>query len=119
MQKKKNNFERNRDIYYYPDWNEKNLEKLLFDKFYPEDKNIEVSIRNLIDTDRFYGTVNTIIQITKTVRTMGVEVPQIIYLGKDDLKSIINSVFEKENKELVELTNDAITSYRCEEYDMG
>ena len=82
-------------------------------------RNVEVRISNEIDTDRFAGMVTTIIRLTEKSTIGGVESKSESYLDMDELKEIVSSVLEQEGKELLDLTNNAVSSSRIEGYGMG
>ncbi len=95
------------------------METIIKNYYAKQGRNVEVRISNEIDTDRFAGMVTTRIQLTEKSTIGGVESELESYLNMDELKKIVSSVLEQEGKELLGLTDNAVSSSRIEGYGMG
>ena len=96
----------------------KDMKKIIKNYYMEHGRNVNVIINNEIDSDRFAGTVVTTIQLSEKITLAGVETSFKKYLSMDDLKKIINDSIENENKELVDLNDNAYVESRCEGYGM-
>ncbi len=90
-----------------------NMKKIIKNYFMQQGRNVEVRISNEVDEDRLPGTVITSIWYLERRTIAGVESKAHICLPMEDLKEILSSVLEQENKELIDLQNNATieTSY--------
>lgn len=95
------------------------MKKIIKNYYAQQGRDVDLRISNEIDTDRFAGMVTTTIQMTEKVAIGGVESKSQSYLDMDDLKAIVGNVLEQEGKELVDLTNNAVSSSRIDGYGMG
>ncbi|MBP5684274.1 MAG: hypothetical protein J6X02_03360 [Bacilli bacterium] len=95
------------------------MKKIIKNYFAQQGRNVNLRISNEIDTDRFAGMVMTSIQLTETSTIGGIESKSHCYLDMDDLKEIVGNILEQEGKELLDLTNNAVSSSRIEGYGMG
>ena len=95
------------------------MKKIIKNYYAQQGRNIDLRISNEIDTDRFAGMVTTSIQMTEKSTIGGIESKSHCYLNMDDLKEIVGNVLQQEGKELLELTNNAVSSSRIEGYGMG
>ncbi|MEE3342884.1 MAG: hypothetical protein VZS44_02215 [Bacilli bacterium] len=95
------------------------MKKIIKDYYAQQGRNVDLRISNEIDDDRFAGMVTTSIQMTEKSIIAGIESKAQCYLNMDDLKEIIREVIDQEGKELLDLTDNAISSSRIEGYGMG
>lgn len=95
-----------------------NMKKIIKNYFAKQGRLVNVSITNTIDTDRYAGTVNTCVLLTENTKIGGVESEGHCYLSIDDLKEIVAEVLERENKEVLNLSNNAVTSSRIDGFGM-
>lgn len=95
------------------------MQTIIKNYYAKQGRNVEVSISNEIDTDRFAGTVTTRIRLTEKSTIGGVESESESYLNMGELKKIVSSVLDQEGRELLGLTNNAVSSSRIEGYGMG
>jgi len=95
------------------------MKEIIKNYYANQGRNVDFKISNKIDTDRFQGMVTTSMQITEKSTIGGVEAESNSYLDMNDLKEIIGTILEQENKELLKLTNNAFSSSRIEGYGMG
>ncbi len=95
------------------------METIIKNYYAKQGRNVEVRISNNIDNDRFAGMVTTRIRLTEKSTIGGVESELESYLNMDELKKIVSSVLEQEGKELLGLTNNAVSSSRIKGYGMG
>lgn len=94
--------------------------KMIVKNYYAQQgRNVDLRFSSDIDTDRFAGMVMTHIKMTEKATIGGVETKSQCYLGMDDLKKIIGNILEPEGKELLDLTNNAVSSSRIEGFGMG
>lgn len=96
-----------------------NMKKIIKNYFLQQGRNVEVRISNEVDEDRLPGTVITSIYFFEKRTIAGVESKAQICLPMEDLKEIISSVLEHENKELIDLQNNATIATSYEGYGMG
>lgn len=96
-----------------------NMKKIIKNYFMQQGRDVDLRISNEIDTDRFAGMVTTTIQMLEKATIAGVESKTQSYLSIDDLKKIVSSVLEQEGKELLNLTNNAVSTSKIEGYGMG
>ena len=96
-----------------------NMKKIIKNYFMQQGREVDLRISNEIDTDRFAGMVTTTIQILEKTTIAGVESKTQSYLSMDDLKEIVSSVLEQEGKELLNLSNNAVSISKIEGYGMG
>lgn len=96
-----------------------NMKKLLKIYYAQQGRNVELRISNEIDTDRFNGMVTTSVQMIEKTTIGGVESKSQCYLSINDLKKIVGKVLEQEGKELMDLTDNAVSTNRVEGYGMG
>ena len=97
----------------------KNKKKIIKNYYAQQGRNVDLRISSEIDTDRFAGMVATSIQMTEKAAIGGVESKSQSYLDMDDLKEIVGNVLEQDGKELLDLTNNAVSSSKIEGYGMG
>jgi len=96
-----------------------NMKKIIKNYYAQQGRNVDLRISNEIDTDRFAGMVMTRIEMTEKSTIGGVESKSQCYLDMDKLKELVGNVLEQEGKELLDLTNNAVSSSRIEGYGMG
>lgn len=95
------------------------MKKIIKSYYAQQGRNVDLRISNEIDTDRFAGMVTTSIQMTEKSTIGGIESKSQCYLDMSNLKEIVGSVLEQEGKELLDLTNNAVSSSKIEGYGMG
>lgn len=88
------------------------MKKIIANYFMQQGKNVDVRISNEIDTDRFSGMVTTSIQVIEKSTIAGIESKTKKYLSLDDIKEITDSALKLEGKELIDLTNNAVSTNR-------
>ncbi len=96
-----------------------NMRSIISNYFKSQGRDVTVTISSNIDTDRFKGTVDTIVTVYEKVIIAGVETTTKKILWLDDLKEIISESLSQENKELIDLTSDAYSYTSVEGAYMG
>ena len=96
-----------------------NMRTIIINYFKSQGRDVKVTISSTIDTDRFKGTVDTIVTIYEKVIIAGVQTTTKKILWLEDLKEIINETLSQDNKELVDLTCDAYSYTSVEGAYMG
>lgn len=96
-----------------------NMRSIISNYFKSQGRDVTVTISSNIDTDRFKGTVDTIVTVYEKVIIAGVETTTKKILWLDDLKKIISESLSQENKELIDLTCDAYSYTSVEGAYMG
>ncbi len=95
------------------------MKKIIKSYYAQQGRNVDLRISNEIDTDRFAGMVTTSIQMTEKSTIGGIGSKSQRSLDMSDLKEIVGNVLEQEGKELLDLTDNAVSSSKIEGYGMG
>lgn len=90
------------------------MEMMIQQYFAQQGRKVKVTISSSIDTDRFAGTVTTLISIAEEVEIAGVKSTSKRYLTRDELNEILGELLDRENKELVGITYNAYATNSIE-----
>lgn len=94
------------------------MRKIIKNYYAENGKEVTIRIHNDIDDDRFAGMIITTVEVIEEASIAGEKVSSKTYLDGDDLKKIMKEVLAKENKELIDLTNNANVQTKIEGYYM-
>lgn len=92
------------------------MRKIIKNYYAENGKDVAIRIHNDIDDDRFAGMIITTVEVIEEASIAGQKVRLKTYLDGDDLKKIMKEVLSKENKELIDLTNNANVQTKIEGY---
>lgn len=92
------------------------MRKIIKNYYAENGKEVTIRIHNDIDDDRFAGMIITTVEVIEEASIAGEKVSSKTYLDGDDLKKIMKEVLAKENKELIDLTNNANVQTKIEGY---
>ena len=92
------------------------MRKIIKNYYTENGKEVTIRIHNEIDDDRFAGMIITTVEVIEEALIAGQKVSSKTYLDGDDLKKIMKEVLSKENKELIDLTNNANVQTKIEGY---
>lgn len=92
------------------------MRKIIKNYYAENGKDVAIRIHNDIDDDRFAGMIITTVEVIEEASIAGEKVISKTYLDGDDLKKIMKEVLSKENKELIDLTNNANVQTKIEGY---
>lgn len=92
------------------------MRKIIKNYYAENGKEVTIRIHNDIDDDRFAGMIITTVEVIEEASIAGEKVISKTYLDGDDLKKIMKEVLSKENKELIDLTNNANVQTKIEGY---
>ncbi len=95
------------------------MKKIIKKYFLEQGRCVNVKINNEIDSDRFNGSSSTSICLSEEIESLGFKFKAKNFLSIYDLKRILSFILSKEDKELVDLTDNAIVTSRTEGYGMG
>ena len=84
------------------------MRKLVKAYYAEQGKDVSLRINNEIDNDRFTGSVVTNMFLQETIQLSGIKKITSTEININDLKNILRVLLERQGKELVSLTNNAM-----------